>query len=144
MKEIKHSFGNKSTVYHDSLNIRKTVFVQEQHVSPDLEIDADEAKCTYFNIYQDHQAVATARVSPTNDNGVHIQRVAVLKAFRHQKLGSDLIQAIIQYARDNDYKYAVLGAQDHAQSFYKKLGFEVIGKQYTEVGIFHHDMKLNL
>lgn len=144
MKEIKHSFGNKSALYQDSLEIRKAVFVQEQNVAQDLEIDADESKCTYFNVYQDNQAIATARISPTEDNGVHIQRVAVLKDFRHQQLGSDLIQYIIQYARENNYKYAILGAQDHAQAFYKKLGFEVIGEQYTEVGIFHHDMKLNL
>ncbi|MFC6175365.1 GNAT family N-acetyltransferase [Companilactobacillus huachuanensis] len=144
MKEIKHSRGADSDVYQDSLKIRKAVFVKEQGVPQNLEIDDSENKCTYFNIYLNHQAVATARFSPTEDNGVHIQRVAVLKDFRQQQLGSELIEIIIKYARENNYSYAILGAQNHAQEFYKKLGFDVVGEQYTEVGIQHHDMKLNL
>ncbi|CAJ1198928.1 GNAT family N-acetyltransferase [Companilactobacillus nantensis] len=144
MKEIKHSRGINNDIYQDSLKIRKAVFVKEQQVPQNLEIDADEDLCTYFNIYLDGQVVATARFSPTADNGVHIQRVAVLSDFRQQHLGSELIKTIVQYARDHDYAYAILGAQDHAQAFYKNLGFKVIGEQYTEVGILHHDMKLNL
>jgi len=144
MKEIINAQGTDSTIYQDSLKIRKAVFVKEQQVPQNLEIDDIEDQCTYFNIYLDGQAVATARLSPTNDNGVHIQRVAVLKNFRKQHLGSELIKSMIDFARKNNFNYAILGAQDHAQPFYKKLGFEVVGEQYTEVGILHHDMKLNL
>lgn len=144
MTEIKHSDDINSIIYQDSIKIRTAVFVEEQNVPKDLEIDALESKCTYFNIYSNGQAVATARIFPTDDNGIHIQRVAVVKSSRDQHLGSELIKYICQYAQNKNYDYAILGAQDHAQSFYKKLGFQVVGKQYQEVGISHHDMKLNL
>lgn len=144
MNDIKHATGIDSKIYHDSVNIRTKVFVEEQNVPKNLEIDDREAECTYFNIYIDNKAVATARIFVTDDNGIHIQRVAVLKDYRQQHLGSELIKAMIDYAKNGHYDYAILGAQDHAQAFYQKLGFEVVGPQYQEVGIAHHDMKLNL
>ncbi|WP_057881603.1 GNAT family N-acetyltransferase [Companilactobacillus kimchiensis] len=144
MNKIKHTSNIDSDIYRDSLAIRRAVFVTEQNVPEDLEIDNLESQCIYFNVYLDDQAVATARFYPTDDNGIHIQRVAVLKKYRQEHLGSDLLKYIFNYAQEENYNYVVLGAQDHAQNFYKKLGFKVIGKQYQEVGIAHHDMKLNL
>jgi len=144
MNEIKYSNNIDSDIYRDSVQIRKIVFVQEQDVPEDLEIDSLEDKCTYFNLYIGDKAVATARFYPTDDNGIHVQRVAVLKDFRQQHLGSELLNFIFQYAKDKNFDYIILGAQDHAQAFYTKLGFEIIGKQYLEAGILHHDMKLKL
>ncbi|WP_119327024.1 GNAT family N-acetyltransferase [Companilactobacillus musae] len=144
MNKIKYSNNVNSDIYQDSINIRKAVFIDEQNVPKNLEIDDNEANCTYFNLYVDNQPVATARFFPTEDNGIHVQRVAVLKNFRHQNLGSNLLKNIIKFAQKNNYKYVILGAQDHAQLFYKKLGFHVVGNQYQEVGILHHDMKLDL
>ncbi|KRK82568.1 GNAT family N-acetyltransferase [Companilactobacillus bobalius DSM 19674] len=126
------------------MDIRKKVFVDEQNVPAEIEIDNDEDKCTYFVLYSNQQAAATARFQTTSDNGIHIQRVAVLKPFRHQHLGSDLLKYIFNYARKHNFNYIVLGAQDHAQAFYTQLGFEVVGEQYQEAGILHHDMKLSL
>lgn len=144
MKEIKYSNKIDSAIYQDSVKIRTAVFVDEQQVPKNLEIDDLEADCTYFNLYLDGSAVATARFYPTDDNGIHVQRVAVLKDFRQEHLGSELLKNIFSYAKNQHYAYVILGAQDHAQDFYKKLGFRVIGKPYQEVGIAHHDMKLDL
>jgi len=143
MNKIKHTTDINSTIYTDSLNIRKTVFVKEQKVPQNLEIDNLEADCTYFNLYLDDKAVATARFYPTDDNGVHVQRVAVLKEFRNQGLASFLLKDIFRKAK-KDYQYIILGAQDQAQEFYKKLGFHVVSDQYLDAGILHHDMRLDL
>lgn len=144
MNKIKSSNDINSDIYVDSVNIRKEVFVYEQHVPAKIEIDDDEDKCTYFVLYNNNQAVATARFQITEDNGIHIQRVAVLKEFRHQHLGSDLLKYMLEYAKRLNFTYVILGAQDHAQDFYRQLGFNVVGEQYKEAGIFHHDMKLSL
>lgn len=144
MNEIKFATGNDSQIYSDSISIRKAVFIEEQNVPQELEIDDSEALCTYFVLYIGRKAVATARIFSTSDNGVHVQRVAVLKDYRQQHLGSELLKYIINYAKNHNFIYVILGAQDHAQDFYKRLGFQVFGPQYEEVGILHHDMKLNL
>ena len=70
--------------------------------------------------------------------------MAVLKEYRQKHLGSKLLKYIFDFAKKENYQYVILGAQDHAQMFYTKLGFKVVGEQYKEAGILHHDMKLEL
>ncbi|MEO2873367.1 N-acetyltransferase, partial [Lacticaseibacillus paracasei] len=49
--EVKTTTTLDSQIHQDSVQIRTHVFVEEQHVPPELEVDADEAKATYFVIY---------------------------------------------------------------------------------------------
>ncbi|WP_125568145.1 GNAT family N-acetyltransferase [Companilactobacillus insicii] len=140
MKKITYSKDLSSKTYQDALDIRKKVFIKEQNVDSNIEIDGED-KCTHVTIYVNDIPAGTARYYPTNDNGIHIQRVAVLKEFRHQGLASVLLKDIINKAKAARYNYIILGAQDHAQDFYIQLGFKVIGEQYREAGILHHDMK---
>lgn len=144
MREIKYSDDLNSKIYQDDLMIRKKVFSQEQNVPLELEVDDNEDKCTYATLYVDKTPVATARYFPTEDNGIHVQRVAVLKQFRKQGLASILLKDIFKTAKNSGHKYIILGAQDQAQPFYKKLGFKVVSDQYKDAGILHHDMQLNL
>ncbi|MCH4008904.1 GNAT family N-acetyltransferase [Companilactobacillus sp.] len=144
MIEIRVSNDLNSNVYKDGLDIRKAVFVDEQHVPADLEIDDNESNCIYNTLYKDNQPAAVARYFPTKNNGIHIQRVAVLKDFRHQGLASELIEKIAVDAKIQGYQYIILGAQDQANGFYKSLGFKVVGDQYKEAGILHHDMRKEL
>ncbi|WP_129044606.1 GNAT family N-acetyltransferase [Companilactobacillus metriopterae] len=141
--QIKYSDDLNSNIYTDGLAIRKEVFVDEQSVPENMEVDEYEDRCTYVTIYEDDKAIATARYFPTDDDGVHIQRVAVIKSSRKKGIASLLIEDIIEHTKKENYKYAILGAQDQAQGFYKKLGFKVIGDQYLDAGILHHDMKLD-
>lgn len=143
MYKINYSKDLSSNTYQDALKIRKEVFIKEQNVDPKIEIDGED-NCTHVTIYVDDIAAGTARYFPTDDNGIHIQRVAVLKKFRHQGLASVLLKDIIAKAKKSGYDYIILGAQDHAQKFYTELGFKVIGDQYEEAGILHHDMKFTI
>lgn len=141
MHEIKTTTDLNSQIYRDCLNIRTKVFVEEQKVPADMEVDDYEDKCNYYTLYVDQTPAATARYYPTDDNGIHVQRVAVSKDFRKQGLASEVVNRIIKDAKSNGYSYVILGAQDQANGFYKKLGFKVVGGQYLDAGIFHHDMR---
>ncbi len=74
--EVKSTTDLDSQVHHDSVQIRTHVFVEEQHVPANLEVDADEGKATYFVVYDAGLPVATARILPEG-TGYHVQRVAV-------------------------------------------------------------------
>ena len=143
MHEIKVSKDLNSDAYKDGLMIRTEVFVNEQNVPQKLEI-ADEDRCTYTTLYIDGSPAAVARYFPTEDNGLHIQRVAVLKQFRKQGLASELLEKIALDAKSQGYDHLILGAQDHANGFYKAIGYHVVGDQYEEAGILHHDMQKDL
>lgn len=142
--EIKTTIDLNSQVYKDDLAIRNTVFVEEQNVPVDMEIDEYENMSTYFVGYIDNKPVVTARCFSTEDNGWHVQRVATYKEYRKQGLARELLLYIEERAKEKKIDYLILGAQDQAQGFYLKLGYQVEGPQYLDAGINHHDMKKTL
>lgn len=142
--EVKSTTDLDSQVHHDSVQIRTHVFVEEQHVPANLEVDADEGKATYFFVYDAGLPVATARILPEG-TGYHVQRVAVEKAYRKHGLGKMVLNAIIAYAREQNVAFLKLGAQLQAIGFYKTLGFQLTDQpEFLDAGIRHREMQLQL
>lgn len=143
MLNIKISADLSSPVHQDSVAIRQAVFVQEQHVPADLEVDADEDKATYFTGYDaSGKPLATLRLL-REDYGFHVQRVAVLKNARGKGYGRQMIQAAIDYGKKQGVQKLMLGAQVHAVGFYKQLGFSLTAKpEFMDAGIHHREMEL--
>lgn len=124
--------------------IRRTVFIEEQGVDEALEIDGEDPNCVHFLGELNEQPVATLRIK-TIGPAVKIQRVAVLKDYREGcGFGRGIMEAALDWARDNGYEKAVLGAQVEVIGFYEKLGFEPFDDQYEEAGIIHQNMSLEL
>lgn len=131
-----------SQIYLDSLSIRRKVFIEEQHVDPDIEIDEKEAACTHIVGYNDNQQpIVTARLYPLSSHAYKIQRVAVLKEYRGKHYGQEILAKIDDIAQREGIKNLHLGAQNQAISFYEQLGYVIDGEEYEEAGILHHDMK---
>ena len=142
--EVKSTTDLDSQVHHDSVQIRTHVFVEEQHVPANLEVDADEGKATYSVVYDAGLPVATARILPEG-TGYHVQRVAVEKAYRKHGLGKMVLNAIIAYAREQNVAFLKLGAQLQAIGFYKTLGFQLTDQpEFLDAGIRHREMQLQL
>ena len=60
---IKHTRDTLSETYLDAVAIRNTVFVKGQGVPRSIDIDANEAYCIHFVLYDDKgQATATVRL----------------------------------------------------------------------------------
>lgn len=136
---IKQTNSLTSQIYQDSLAIRHEVFVKEQGVSLELEIEGEEGK-TYYVGYVAEKPVVTARSYLEDATTWHLQRVATLEAFRHQGLAAELLLEIEKQAKKAQITQLTLGAQDSAQGFYQKLGYHVIGAGFLDAGIPHHRM----
>ncbi len=132
--EIKSSNSLESSVYKDALALRKEVFIMEQGVSLELEVVGEKGPL-YFTGYLAEIPVATARVFEEAPGIWHIQRVAVKKAHRGQGLARELLTSIEASAREHE---------DQAQTFYKKLGYQVVGEGFMDAGIAHHRMDKEL
>ncbi len=75
----------------DCFYIRKKVFVEEQGVPEESEIDQYESESIHLIGYDNGQPVATARIRPINETTVKIERVAVIKSHRGQGMGKMLM-----------------------------------------------------
>jgi len=120
-------------------NVRRIVFIEEQHVPEALELDELDPVCHHVLIADaDNQPIATGRISPDG----RIGRMAVLKECRGQGIGSALLTALLEYARQEHYAGVYLHAQLTAIPFYEKHGFMVTGEQFMDAGIPHRNMML--
>jgi predicted GNAT family N-acyltransferase len=130
--------GHWSELQQDAQNIREQVFIIEQNIAPQDEWDELDAVSTHFVLYQDTQALATARLLADHSIG----RVAVLQQARGQGLGQQLMQVVIDYAKQQGRDYVHLSSQVHARGFYQALGFVAQGEQYLDCNIPHIHMQL--
>lgn len=117
--------------------IRLEVFVLEQGVPAELEMDAMDAQCLHAVAYDaSARPVATGRLLPDG----HIGRMAVRKSARGIGLGGALLQVLMAQARARGHRQVVLSAQTHAAPFYARHGFVIDGDEFFEAGIAHVNM----
>jgi predicted GNAT family N-acyltransferase len=124
--------------------IRKQVFVEEQGVPEDMELDEHDLSAKHALAYQDALCVGTGRLVRLNSDHAQIGRMAVLKAYRNQHIGKAILTSLIALAKTEGVSKVSLHAQVSAISFYAKLGFEAEGPIFDEAGIAHRNMILLL
>ncbi len=124
-------------------NIRQIVFIDEQHVSPEDEWDNMDDKAQHYLLYINNEVVACARLLLADTTG-KIGRVAVLKAYRNQGIALQLMRYIINDARKQGIKLLTLDAQTYIISLYEKLGFNVCSEEFSDAGIPHKSMQLQI
>ena len=140
--DIRFTQNNKDML--SCLNLRRTVFIEEQNVPENEEVDGDDPSCDHILLTVSDIPVGAARLKYYNDF-IKVQRVCVLKNYRGQGIGSKIINFIIRHVEKNDIRSSVrLGSQIHALEFYKRLGFIEFGEEYLDAGIVHKDMEFQI
>ncbi|AQS56384.1 GNAT family N-acetyltransferase [Novibacillus thermophilus] len=125
----------------DAFCVRRRVFVEEQRVPMELEIDEYEDEATHFVAYIDGEPVGTARLRWKDHLTVKAERVAVLKPYRGNGVGKLLMQALEEEARRKNATSIQLHAQIQAQQFYERLGYKAYGDLFFDADIEHIAMK---
>ena len=120
--------------------IRFEVFVREQNVPAEIELDELDAQSVHALAFEADEAVGTGRLLPDG----HIGRMAVLKAWRGRGVGAQLLEVLLKEAKHVGHGEVILSAQVHALAFYRKHGFEARGPVYEEAGIPHQAMVRSL
>ena len=129
--------------FDQCFRIRTTVFVEEQEVPLELEMDEYDAVATHFLLCDGETPLATARL--VDKHGLaKIGRVAVLKEARGRGLGLLLMQAVIDEAKHRRFTESVLDAQTYAVPFYARLGYVAEGEEFDDAGIPHLLMRRKL
>jgi predicted GNAT family N-acyltransferase len=124
----------------EAKRIRFAVFVEEQGVPAEIELDDMDTHCLHALAFEGDEAVGTGRLLPDG----HIGRMAVVKAWRGRGVGGALLRRLVEAARERGDREALLSAQVHALGFYRGHGFTPYGDVYHEAGIPHQAMRLTL
>ncbi len=131
-----------------ALAIRLRVFVEEQGVPPDEEVDAhdrdDSGAVHALALDEAGRATGAGRYYVAEPGTAQIGRMAVLAEARGLGVGQALLTALVAEARRRGLARAHLHAQFHAREFYAKQGFADDGETLWDAGILHQPMTLHL
>ncbi|WP_219115724.1 GNAT family N-acetyltransferase [Janthinobacterium sp. UMAB-56] len=131
--------GDWATLGLDATAIRFEVFVDEQKVPAEIELDDMDAVCLHAVAYNDFgAAIGTGRLLPDG----HIGRMAVRQPGRGTGVGGAILHLLMEKARARGDAAVVLNAQTVAAPFYARHGFVQQGEQFEEAGIAHVEMRL--
>jgi len=125
-----------------AMRIRCQVFVLEQNVPAEEEIDKFEKESTHFLAFFDNIPCGAARWR-TTEKGHKLERFAVLKEHRGKGVGSALIKAVLNDIKsipETRDKEVYLNAQLGAAELYAKFGFVKKGGIFQECDIGHIKM----
>ncbi|MBM2803484.1 MAG: acyltransferase [Deltaproteobacteria bacterium] len=124
-----------------ALTIRILVFVREQGVPAEIELDTDDQRAIHFLAIKLAKAVGTARVVMRRGDA-KIGRMAVLKSYRRKGIGAALLKRAILSAKRLHARRIYLHAQVAVIGFYQRMGFRAVGRVFDEAGIAHRKMIL--
>jgi predicted GNAT family N-acyltransferase len=127
------------TELNDAYSVRKIVFVAEQNVSLEEEIDQFEDEATHFVLYQENAPIGAGRFRIVDEYG-KVERICVLADSRKSGAGKEIMNGIEKFASDRGLKKLKLNAQTHAIPFYARLGYEVVSEEFLDAGIPHKTM----
>lgn len=132
-------------------SIRMVVFVEEQRVPPEEELDAFDLTAAHFLIrlrgsLPDNPTgiIGTARLIDKGNGIGKIGRVAILREYRGHGAGKLLMQYIEEAAREQGYTRLILEAQCYAIPFYEKLGYIAEGDVFLDANIEHRFMSKSI
>ena len=129
----------RTTDLASSLAIRTAVFVGEQGVTPEEEVDGADPHCLHWLATDAEGPAATLRVRRTGD-AAKVQRVAVLARARGTGLGAALMRHVMDELAGEGVVRFELGAQVSVLGFYERLGFTAEGPVYDDARIPHRRM----
>ncbi|MFD1017890.1 GNAT family N-acetyltransferase [Thalassobacillus hwangdonensis] len=128
----------------DAFTVRKKVFIEEQQVPADLEMDEhDHTTATHFIGYDDELPIAAGRLRILDEYG-KLERICVLRDLRGKSYGKQMIEQMEHHLKSNGVSKAKLNAQTHALKFYRSLGYEQVSEEFMDAGIPHVTMVKSL
>ena len=121
------------------LDLRDTVFIQEQGVPEQRERDGLDVDCWHVLARDESgQPIGCGRLTPAHKIG----RMAVLPDWRRHGVGAALLRELISRARAQGWPGVALDAQVSAIDFYERAGFVAHGEEFEDAGLAHRAMQL--
>ncbi|MEC3840683.1 GNAT family N-acetyltransferase [Bacillus amyloliquefaciens] len=125
---------------NDAFFVRKEVFVKEQHVPEEEEIDQFEDTSEHIVVYDGGQPVGAGRWRLKDGHG-KLERICVMKSHRSLGVGAIIMRALEKAAEAKGADSFILHAQTQAVPFYEKQGYRVTsGEEFLDAGIPHLEM----
>jgi predicted GNAT family N-acyltransferase len=125
----------------EAFEVRRQVFVREQGISEDVVFDGHDREALHMVVKDGKRVIGSARVQLLSDNQAKLERMAVLKRYRHKGIGREMLLFLDAVWKDKQVQQVIIHAQLEVVPFYKLCGFDELGSPFQEAGIKHTKMR---
>ena len=138
MEDLTIKLVDTETEMEGALGVRFRVFVSEQQVPMEEELDEIDASATHAIAIHNGQVIATGRVFYRDeDSAARIGRMAVDSDWRRHGIGGRLLKFLEQEATKQGVTTYILNSQVYVKDFYAANGYEERGEEFLEADIVH-------
>ena len=126
-----------------AINVRMRVFVVEQQIPAEEELDEADATATHAIALSGEQVIGTGRmlvVDGDEEGTCRIGRMAVDQQWRHHRVGGKILEFLENEAKNQGLTHCLLHAQEYVKAFYAGHGYRERGEVFMEAGISHVEM----
>lgn len=131
-------FGSKE--YEEELKLRDRILrrpIGLDLFAEDLKKDNNDI---HIGAFIEDKLIGVLILTKTDEESIRMRQVAVDESLRGLGVGKKMVEFCELEAKTEGYKRIHLHARKTAVEFYLKLGYKVIGDEFTEVGIPHLEM----
>ena len=133
-----------ATEIEAAMDLRVRVFVDEQGVDPEEEVDDLDRESVQIVGVDDTGVIATCRLRDLGGGEWKLERMVVDRRVRRNGVGGRLLAGAEREARERGAREMLLNAQRRAESFYAAHGYVPEGDTFLEAEIEHVRMRKEL
>ena len=118
--------------------VRIQAMARKHQIPLEVEFDEhDTPETKYIVAVDDFLPVATCRLYAIDDEHVMLGRIVVLPEYRHQGLGTLVVQEAEAWAKELGFRTAVVESRDNKVHFYETMGYvpdfshRIVGDTFT-------------
>jgi len=118
--------------------VRIQAMASKHHIPLQVEFDEhDTPETMYIVAVDDYLPVATCRLYPIDDSSMMLGRIVVLPEYRRQGVGTQVVRAAEEWARQLGYATAVVESRENKTHFYETMGYvaddskAIVGDTFT-------------
>jgi len=113
--------------------VRIQGMARKHHITLEAEFDEHDTPTTqYIVAIEDYLPVATCRLYPLDSERMMLSRIVVLQEYRHQGLGTRVVQEAEEWARQQGFRSVVLESREEKVAFYERMGYRADPAKVTE------------
>lgn len=125
----------------DAFFVRRKVFVEEQGVPFNLELDELDKTAEHFIVYKEDKPMGAGRFREVSSGVGKVERVCILPNYRRKKVGKQIMNELEDYAKSKEFEKILLNAQSYAVPFYEKMGYVITSPEFMDADIPHRAME---
>lgn len=136
--------ADTSALREQAYALRREVFVVEQQVPEEIELDALDPVAVHVVALEGERCVGTGRLVVQEGGVGRVGRMAVARDRRRARIGERMLAALEAEARARGLTAIELHAQCYVEQFYARSGYAPEGPVFEEAGIQHVIMRKSL